>query len=90
MLSFVWDRRKAAANARKHGVAFEEATTVFADPLSLTIEDVAHSENETRLVTMGAAASGRILVVVHVDLEEETRIISARKATAREMRDYHD
>lgn len=90
MIRFVWDSRKAAANARKHGIAFEEAATVFGDPLSLTVTDAEHSKDEIRLVTMGAATSGRILVVAHVDRGDETRIVSARKAAAREKRQYHD
>ena len=89
MLEFVWNGTKAAANARKHGVAFDEAATVFADPLSMTIADRAHSIDESRLVTIGASSSGRMLVVVHVDLGDELRIVSARKATAREKRSYH-
>ena len=89
MLKFVWNVSKAAANAHKHGVAIDEAATVFADPLSITIEDREHSFDELRLVTMGASSSGRILVVVHADRGDEMRIISARSATAREKRSYH-
>ena len=88
MLRFIWDSRKASANARKHGVSFSEATTVFADPLSLTIEDVAHSVCEIRCATIGSSFSGKIIVVVHVDNEDETRIISARRATPKEARQY--
>jgi uncharacterized DUF497 family protein len=88
VLRFVWDSRKASANARKHEVDFPEATTVFADPLSATIEDVEHSMGETRCVTIGASISGRIIVVVHADDNDEMRIISARRATPKETRQY--
>ena len=62
---FEWDRRKATANFRKHGVGFEEATSVFGDPLSITITDPDHSDYEERLVIMGMSARRRLLVVVH-------------------------
>ena len=70
----------------RFGVSFEEAISAFADPLSLTIGDEAHSFGETRCVTLGATISGRIVVVVHVDRGDEMRIVSARGATAREKR----
>jgi hypothetical protein len=89
LLRLIWNGTKAAANARKHGVAFTEAATVFADPLSITIDDRGHSVEEQRLVTMGESSSGRILVVVHVDRGDDIRIVSARAATAREKRSYH-
>jgi uncharacterized DUF497 family protein len=85
---FEWDARKAAANVRKHGVAFEEAQTVFGDPQSLTIYDAEHSETDDRFVTLGLSFSGRLLVVVHQDLDEDIRIISARQATRKESRTY--
>ncbi len=89
MLKFVWEEKKADVNASKHGVTFEEAATVFADPLSMTIEDRDHSTDEVRLVTLGLSISGKMLVVVHVDRGDDLRIISARQATAREKRSYH-
>lgn len=85
---FEWDARKAAANVRKHGVAFEEAQTVFGDPQSLTIYDAEHSETDDRFVTLGLSFSGRLLVVVHQDLDEDILIISARQATRKESRTY--
>lgn len=88
MLKFVWDSRKAAANDRKHGVSFSEASTVLADPLSITIEDSAHSVEERRCVTIGTSVSGTIVVVVHTDREDEIRIISARRAMPKEKRQY--
>ena len=87
-LTFEWDEKKAKRNVRKHKVSFEEASTVFADPLSLTIPDPLHSEEEDRFVTMGMSIKGRLLVVVHTERGDTIRIISARLATPRERRDY--
>jgi uncharacterized DUF497 family protein len=89
-MDFAWNRGKATANERKHGVSFAEAMTVFGDPLSLTGFDPTHSHAEERFVTMGTSAAGRLLVVVHADRDEEVRIISARVATRRERKDYED
>ena len=85
---FEWDEGKAGRNIEKHGVSFEEAATVFGDPLSLTIEDPAHSWDEERFVTIGGSFAHRLLVVVHTDRDDAIRIISARQATRRERRDY--
>lgn len=88
-LTFEWDDRKAYANLRKHGVSFEEASTVFGDPFSVTIPDPLHSCDEDRFVTIGATSGHRhVLVVVHVDRDGRLRIISARPATARERKQY--
>lgn len=87
-LTFEWDDAKAQQNERKHLVSFEEAATVFADPLALTIDDPMHSQQEDRFVTIGESARSRLLVVVHTDRDERVRIISARAATSRERRDY--
>ncbi len=88
---FDWDLRKAQSNRAKHGVSFEEASTVFGDPLSLTITDPAHSRlAQERFVTMGSSYLGRLLVVVHRDKDESIRIISARKAARRERKDYEE
>ena len=87
-LTFRWDGSKAATNVRKHGVSFEEAATVFGDPLSLTIADTLHSEGEDRFVTMGQSAAGRLLAVVHTERGDAVRIIGARLATRRERRAY--
>lgn len=87
-LRFEWDEGKANRNIEKHGVSFEEAATVFGDPISLTIEDPAHSQDEQRFITMGDSINHRLLVVVHTDRENVIRIISAREATRRERRDY--
>lgn len=90
---FSWDPRKAEANRRKHGVSFEDAATVLADPLALTVYDEEHSETEERWVTVGEAVSGGLLVVSHTfeelsPQEAAVRIISARPATASERRAY--
>jgi uncharacterized protein len=89
-LRFDWDPRKASANRAKHGVSFDEALTVFADEAALLIADPDHSEVEERFVLLGMSALLRVLVVVHCDREAEgtIRIISARKATRAERRQY--
>jgi uncharacterized DUF497 family protein len=87
-LRFEWDEDKTASNLEKHGVSFEEASTVFADQLSLTISDVLHSFDEPRFITIGESSEQEIVVVVHTEREDAIRIISAREATRRERRDY--
>lgn len=87
-LAFEWDEAKAQQNQKKHQVSFEEAATVFGDPLSLTIDDPVHSAEEERFVTIGESAQHRLLVVVHTDRGERIRLISAREATSQERRDY--
>lgn len=85
-----WDPRKATQNLKKHKVSFEEATTVFHDTLSFTIEDPLHSESEERFVIIGESIRRRILVVVHTDRGDRIRIISARLATAHERKLYEE
>jgi uncharacterized protein len=87
-LTFEWDKEKASENLRKHGVSFADASTVFADPLSRTIPDPLHSNEEDRFIVLGESASRHTLVVVHTHRGENIRIISARRATPRERRDY--
>jgi uncharacterized DUF497 family protein len=89
-LRFEWDAGKALANVLKHGVRFDEAETVFGDPLSKTISDPAHSLGELRFVTTGMSNLGRLLVVVHADWGDTIRIISARPITAGERRTYEE
>jgi uncharacterized DUF497 family protein len=85
---FVWDPRKAASNVQKHGVSFEEAVTVFADPLALIVQDEEHPE---RARLLGQSGQERILVTVFLEIDDEvTRIISARRATKHERRRYED
>jgi len=87
-LTFVWDSEKASTNLRKHDVSFQEASTVFGDPLSITVADPAHPTGELRFVIVGESHRGRLLVVVHAETEDTVRIISGRLATKRERRDY--
>ena len=89
-VNFEWDPRKAADNRRKHGVSFHEAATVFGDPLALTFSDPDHSVNEQRLITLGASSTGRHLVLAHADRGQNVRIISARKMTLRERKQYEE
>ena len=87
-MQFEWDPDKAARNVEKHGVSFEEAVTVFYDPLATTFPDPDHSLGEARFITVGYSAHGRVLVVAHAERGDIIRIISARLATAREIRQY--
>jgi uncharacterized DUF497 family protein len=89
-LDFEWDERKAAANVRKHGVSFEEAKTVFHDERAKLIDDPEHSESEDRFVLLGLSSALRLVLVCHCHRGENgsIRIISARKATARESKFY--
>jgi len=89
-LSCEWDPRKAAANAAKHGVTFEEAKTVFYDADALVIPDPDHSKDEERFIIMGRSSKPRILVVVHCFRKtgSSIRIISARKAGTKEQKPY--
>jgi uncharacterized DUF497 family protein len=83
-LIFEWDLAKATSNRRKHGVSFEEAATVFLDPLARTFDDPAHSDEEDRFLLVGASSALRTLLVVHVERGDRLRIISARLATRKE------
>lgn len=85
---FEWDIEKAESNLQKHEISFEEAATVFFDPLSLTIPDPLHSDEEDRFVTTGLSNRQRQLVVVHSEGDDKIRIISARLATAGERKKY--
>ncbi len=85
-----WDPGKAKTNWRKHGVTFEEAATVFTDPLSSTVYDPLHSQAEDRFVIIGQSIQRRLLVVVHTDWGDTIRIISARVANAHERKTYEE
>jgi len=85
---FEWDAQKAAENLKNHWVAFDEALTVFADPLANIFDNPDHSGDERRELIIGHSAEQRLLVVSFTDRGRRTRIISARQATARERRDY--
>ena len=89
-LQFEWDEKKAKINKRKHGITFEEATTAFADELSITIDDPLHSDEEDRLVLIGQSKAFKTLIVIHVEKRESIRIISARKATRHEQKFYEE
>jgi uncharacterized DUF497 family protein len=89
-IRFVWDARKARTNARKHGVDFEEARTVFYDPRAIQFYDPDHSEDEDRFILLGLSARLNVLIVCHCYREKDSviRIISARKADRTEKESY--
>jgi uncharacterized protein len=87
-VDFEWDPRKAAQNSQKHGVSFQEASTVFADLLSVTVADPDHSDNEARYLTIGTSYRGRLMMVSHTDRSDTVRIISARILTRAERKAY--
>jgi uncharacterized protein len=88
-MKFSWDPRKADSNLRKHDVAFDEAITVFSDPLALIFDDLEHSEEEHREIIIGYSTLSRLILVCFVERTEDTiRIISARRATKDEVKDY--
>ena len=89
-MKFEWDPAKAAANERKHGVTFDEASTVFADVLSVSGPDLAHSRAEARWLTFGMSSHGQLLVVSHADRGAVVRLISARIATRKERKIYEE
>lgn len=88
VLLFGWDNRKAQSNNRKHGITFEEASTVFGDPLSITIPDSGHSIGEDRFVTIGISINDKLIVVIHTDRDDIIRITSTRRATRHEREQY--
>jgi len=85
-MHFEWDRDKARGNLRKHKVSFDEAVTVFYDPLAATFDDPEHSVEERRFITVGYSSGGRLLAVSHTDRRGRLRIVSARSATAHERK----
>jgi uncharacterized DUF497 family protein len=87
---FEWDADKAASNARKHGVTFEEASTVFGDPLSLLMRDPDHSLVEERFLVLGMSNRRRLLVAAFAERSPRTRLISARLATRGERKRYEE
>ncbi len=87
---FEWDPVKAAANVRKHGVTFDEASTIFGDPLNLLMADPDHSQNENRFVLLGMSNRRKLLVVSFAERPPRTRLISARRATRYERRRYEE
>ena len=89
-LKFEWDPKKAESNLSKHGVSFEEALTVFGDPLARIFDDEDHSIEEQREIIIGHSVKERLLVVCFTSQGESVRIFSARKATRRERKDYEE
>ena len=90
MLLFEWDPNTAKENLELHGVSFDEAGTAFRDPWSLTIYEPLHSEEEDRFVLLGNSHRNRILVVVHTVRGDNIRLISARKATKKDRKQYEE
>jgi uncharacterized DUF497 family protein len=89
-MEFEWNEAKAASNLVKHGVSFEEAKTVFADPLYVDFYDPDHSEEEDRYIIMGESQQGCLLLVAYTERGKGIRIISARTVTQRERRTYEE
>jgi uncharacterized protein len=88
---YEWDPEKEAENQRKHGVSFDEAKTVFLDPLALSFDDPDHSSSERRFITIGMTTNQRVVFVSHADGDSDRiRIISARETTRREAYDYKE
>ena len=88
MDEFEWDPRKAGVNRRKHGIDFADATAVFEDERALTVPDAITAVDETRMLTLGRDAMGRVLVVAYTSRGDRIRLISARRATPGERRQY--
>jgi len=89
-LQFTWDPTKAAGNLSKHRVSFEDASSVFRNPLARVLPDPTHSEHERRLLIIGHSVAGRLLLVVFTESDDRIRISSAREASARERREYEE
>jgi uncharacterized DUF497 family protein len=90
-MKFQWDPNKAKANLKKHGVSFEEAITVFKDPLALIFDDEEHSEEEHREIIIGISTLSKLLLVCFVEREEDViRLITARLSTNQEKKDYEE
>jgi len=89
-LKFEWHPHKAIANKRKHQVSFEEASTVFADPLSATVFDLDYSDEEDRYITIGLSEQKRLLMVSYTEQGDSIRIISARELTSLEKQEYEN
>ena len=90
MLLFEWDEVKARENLKIHKVSFDEGKTIFNDPFLLTYPDIDSSEAEERHINIGLSAKNRVLVLTHTERQSKIRIISCRKATARERRHYEE
>jgi len=89
-MEFEWDSRKAAENVIKHGVTFQEAATIFGDPLAITFYDPDHSTSENRYITFGLSLQERLIVVSHTERRGRTRIINARLMDRKERKIYEE
>jgi uncharacterized protein len=89
-VTFEWDARKAGANFTKHAISFEDAATVFRDPLATTFPDPDHSKEESREITIGYTMKGHLVFVSHCERRRRIRIISARRATRTEREQYEE
>jgi uncharacterized DUF497 family protein len=89
-MEFEWDEGKAASNNKKHGVTFEEAATVFGDPLAAIFDDEAHSKDEQREIIVGYSDKNRLLLVSFTERGDRIRIISARRATKQERKGHEE
>ena len=87
-MNFEWDEKKNAENLRKHRISFDEASTIFGDPLAITYHDPVHSSEEDRFLTFGHSSQSRLIVVSHTDRGGKIRLISAREMTRKEITDY--
>jgi len=85
-MRFEWNREKAVENFKKHGISFDEAVSIFFDPLAATFDDPDHSLGERRLITIGYSSQDRLVVVCHTERKGSVRLISARRATKREKK----
>ena len=89
-MQFEWDPEKDQRNQAKHGISFEEASTVFGDLFALTIDDPDHSVEESRFLTTGYSSSQRLIIVAHTDLDDRIRLINAREVTTAERHVYEE
>ena len=89
-MDYHWDNKKAARNVSKHGVSFQEAITVFGDPLFVIFADPDHSVGEERFIIMGESSQKRLLVIAYTERPNVIRIISAREATPKERKAYEE
>jgi len=89
-MKFEWDPKKATANVKKHGVTFQEAATIFGDPLAITFDDPDHSMSENRYITFGLSLQKRLIVVSHTERGDRARIINARLMDRKERRIYEE
>jgi uncharacterized DUF497 family protein len=89
-MKFEWDPKKATANVKKHGVTFQEAATIFGDPLAITFEDPDHFMSENRYITFGLSLQKRLIVVSPIERGDRTRIINARLMDRKERRIYEE